>query len=91
MKSLSDAGIDYKSCLDPAFIIQNDNDPATGYGYAGIMNMIGYQCGAGLYRKFQKTDQKWFIFSCFDTMGLHQEHLQRQKRYIAQLFDKFAS
>uniref|UniRef100_A0AC34PV63 Uncharacterized protein n=1 Tax=Panagrolaimus sp. JU765 TaxID=591449 RepID=A0AC34PV63_9BILA len=56
LKSLSDAGIDYKSCLDPAFIIQNDNDPATGYGYAGIMNMIGYQCGAGLYPALTRWD-----------------------------------
>lgn len=62
MKSLSDSNIDYTSCLDPAFIIVNDNDPATGYGYAGIMNMIGYQCGAGLYRGFFKNKQKitWF-------------------------------
>ncbi|KAE9556127.1 hypothetical protein FO519_000615 [Halicephalobus sp. NKZ332] len=54
LKSMGDANVDYNTCLDPAFIISNDNDPATGYGYAGVLNMIGYQCGAGLYPALTK-------------------------------------
>ena len=49
--SLSAQNVSYTDCLNPRFIIANDASPIIGYAYAGLMNMFGYQCGAGLFRE----------------------------------------
>uniref|UniRef100_A0A7E4W9Z2 Secreted protein n=1 Tax=Panagrellus redivivus TaxID=6233 RepID=A0A7E4W9Z2_PANRE len=50
LKSLADQLVDYKTCLNPRFIIDNDgNNPIIGYSYVGILNQLAYQCGAGFF------------------------------------------
>ena len=49
--------VDYNSCLDPRFIINNDgSNPIIGYAYAGVMRMVEYSCGAGLFPAIASWD-----------------------------------
>jgi hypothetical protein len=54
--SLSQSNVDFNDCLNPRFIIANDQDPIIGYTYAGLMKMVAYQCGAGLFPAIASWD-----------------------------------
>ncbi|KAH7725542.1 Protein F49C12.14 [Aphelenchoides avenae] len=49
VKTLNDANIKASTCFDPLFLIKSDNNPVNAYHYAGLMNLVRYQCGAGFY------------------------------------------
>jgi hypothetical protein len=53
---LSQQNVDFNDCLNPTFIIKNDLDPLIGYAYAGIMNMVAYHCGGGLFPAMASWD-----------------------------------
>jgi hypothetical protein len=37
------------ACINPYFLLSNDNSPTNAYGYMMIMNAIAFDCGAGFY------------------------------------------
>uniref|UniRef100_A0A914Z0Y5 Secreted protein n=1 Tax=Panagrolaimus superbus TaxID=310955 RepID=A0A914Z0Y5_9BILA len=79
--SLVKQNVDYNSCLDPRFLIKNDASPIIGYIYAGVMRMVEYSCGAGLFPAISSWDciqgtyatRNSSLFGCLNALHLDSE------------------